>query len=302
MRLLLPLAVTLAACSAVAAGPPALGTKPGYLTEIATSVPNEAAIGKRIFVPGLDDGFVPQGLAVVGDHILVSSYKPTPGLSANAGPCRVYRVEAATGKAAGQFDLPIDSCNSHAGGLADLGDGHVLLADTQMLSRIDLAKALTAGSAVGAISTVRIGGALRGSLAASDGKDAWIGTWSKDKDKSFMYRLPPTFFADTAGVAKEDRALATLAIPVEAQGAAFDKAGNVWVSASRSNTMSKLYRLDRAGKVLAEHDMPIGLEGLAFDASGKLWAMTESGTQKYLRWGPQFNFPFVFEIDTAKLK
>ena len=296
------IAATLAYASAGAQSS-AMGVRPAYLDALAAKVPNEAAIGRRIFVPGLDDGFVPQGLAVVGDHVLISSYKPTPDLTATTGPCRIFRVEAATGKSAGAFDLPLDACNSHAGGLADLGDGHIMLADTQMLSRIDLAKALAAGTAAGAISTVKIGGALRGSLAASDGKDAWIGTWSKDVDKSRMYRMPAALFEGSAsGAVKEDRAVSTLAIPVESQGAAFDKAGHVWVSASRSNTMSKLYRLDRAGNVSAQYEVPIGIEGIAFDAGGRLWAVSESGTQKYLRWGRQFNFPFIFEIDVVKLR
>ena len=66
--------------------------------------------------------------------------------------------------------------------------------------------------------------------------------------------------------------------------------------------MSKLHKLDRGGAVLAAYDVPIGIEGIAFDAAGKLWALSESGTKKYARWGEQFNFPFVFEIDTALLR
>jgi sugar lactone lactonase YvrE len=91
-------------------------------------------------------------------------------------------------------------------------------------------------------------------------------------------------------------------VPIEAQGAAFDASGNVWVSSSRSNAMSKLYRIDRQGNVAATYDVPIGLEGIAFDAAGRLWGVTESGTRKYERWGEPFHFPFVFEIDVAKLK
>ena len=34
----------------------------------------------------------------------------------------------------------------------------------------------------------------------------------------------------------------------------------------------------------------------------KLWAVTESGTRKYRHWGDKFTFPFVFEIDVARLK
>lgn len=301
----LAIALMAIAAGAVAAdAPPApMGAKPSYLQSIATDVPNAAAIGRRIFSPGLDDDWVMQGLAVAGEHILVSGYKPTPDIKSDKGPCRVYRIEAATGRAAGHFDLPVSSCNSHAGGLAYLGDGRLVLADTQKVSLIDLPGALAAGQAAGAVRTVDIAGALRGSFAAADGRDAWIGRWSRNQAQSRMFKLSADFFEHTGFIpADESKVADSLPIPAEAQGAAFDKAGNLWVSASRGNTMSKLHKLDRGGAVLAAYDVPIGIEGIAFDAAGKLWALSESGTKKYARWGEQFNFPFVFEIDTALLR
>jgi len=281
-----------------------IGQKPAYLEAVAPQVPNEAAIGKRIFVPGLEEGWVPQGLAVEGGYVLVSAYRPTPDvLKDTKGPCRVYRIETATGKLAGQFDVPEASCNSHAGGLAYLGDGKLMLADTSLLSLIDLPKALAAGRADDAIRTVKLKGDMRGSFAASQGSQAWTGMWSKEAPKSRMFRLGPAFFDENAGqTADESKAAQVIPVPIEAQGAAFDKEGNLWVTASRSNVMSKLQRVDRDGKVVAEYDMPMGLEGIAFDTSGKLWGVTESGTRKYQRWGAPFHFPFVFEIDVAKLK
>ena len=66
--------------------------------------------------------------------------------------------------------------------------------------------------------------------------------------------------------------------------------------------MSKLHRVDKQGNAVASYDMPMGLEGIAFAADGKLWGVSESGTRKYQRWGPDFHFPFVFEIDVSKLQ
>jgi hypothetical protein len=301
----LAIALLAFAAGAVAAdAPPApMGAKPSYLPSIAADVPNASAIGRRIFTPGLDDDWVMQGLAVAGEHILVGGYKPTPDIKSDRGPCRVYRIEAATGKAAGHFDLPVSSCNSHAGGLAYLGEGRLVLADTQKISLIDLPKALAAGNASGAVRTVDIAGALRGSFAAADGRDAWIGRWSKNAAQSRMFKLSADFFEHTGYIpADESQTADSLDVPVEAQGAAFDKSGHLWVSTSRGNTMSKLHKLDRSGAVLAAYDVPIGIEGIAFDAAGKLWAVSESGTKKYARWGEKFHFPFVFEIDVAKLK
>src|SRR5512140_3016763 len=103
-----------------------LGTRPTYLDRVADSVPNVAALSNRIWTPALDEGYVPQGLTAAGPHLLVSSYLPTPDLKANTGPCRVFRIEAATGKAAGHFDLPVGAC-THSGGMAYLGNGRRFL-------------------------------------------------------------------------------------------------------------------------------------------------------------------------------
>jgi hypothetical protein len=291
-------ALAVAGCATVGS-PKILGDKPAYFDKAVDGVPNEQAIQRRIWVPGLEDGFVPQGLTVDGGHVLVSSYRSADP-KVNTGPCRVFRVEAATGKAAGAFDMPAAAC-THAGGLAYLGNGMLMLADTRQLFRIDLAKALETGSAEKAIQgAVKIAGELRGSFGAFDGKDAWIGTWTKDAAKARMFRLDPRLFDDYDGqTVNEARAVESIPIPLEAQGAAFDANGDLWISASNSR-WGKLYRLDRKGTIKSEHEMMIGLEDLAFDKAGRLWAVAESGTRKYLHWTG--HFPFVFEVDVAKLR
>src|SRR5207247_1424579 len=83
----------------------------------------------------------------------------------------LFRIGPATGDAAGSFALPVGAC-THSGGLAYLGNGQLLLADTRQLFRIDLARALASGKAEGAMKAVKIAGELRGSYATFDGKDA----------------------------------------------------------------------------------------------------------------------------------
>jgi hypothetical protein len=290
--------VAVSGCAAVEA-PTILGDKPAYLEAASEGVPNQQAMLRRIWVPGSEDGFVPQGLTIDGGYVLVASYRSADP-KVNTGPCRVFRIEAATGKAAGAFDMPPTAC-THAGGLAYMGNGMLLLADTRQLFRIDLAKALAAGKAEGAIrGAVKIGGELRGSFAAFDGKDAWIGTWTKEAPKSRMFRLDPRLFDDYDGqTVNEARATESVPIPLESQGAAFDAKGDIWVSASNSR-WGILYHLDRKGAIKSQHEMVIGLEDLAFDSAGHLWGVSESGSRKYLQW--EKRFPFVFEIDVAKLK
>lgn len=277
-----------------------MGTKPEYLQEPASGFPNEKAIAKRIWVPGLDEGFVPQGFTIEGDHLLVAEYRSADP-KVDTGPCRIVRIEAATGNADGSFDMPAAACG-HAGGLAYLGNGMLLLADTRVLYRIDLAKALATGQGEGAIrGSVKLAGELRGSYAAFDGKNAWIGTWTKEAAKSRMYRLDARLFDDYDGqTVNESRATQSVPVPLEAQGAAFDKDGAIWISASNSR-WGKLYRLDRrTGEVKATHEMVAGIEDLEFDAAGRLWAVSESGSRKYLSW--KTHFPVIFAIDTAKLE
>ncbi|HSH92238.1 MAG TPA: hypothetical protein VK996_19790 [Ramlibacter sp.] len=295
--LLLLTILALAACATT--GHVVMGVKPTYLQSTTETVPNGAALGHRIWTPGLDEGYVPQGLTSAGAYLFVSSYKPTPDLKANTGPCRVFRIEIATGKSAGGFDIPPGVC-THAGGLAYAGNGKLFIADTRQVFLIDLQKALASGTSTGAMKGVKITGELRGSYATFDGKDAWIGTWTKEQPKARMFRLDPRLFDNFDGqTVKEDRAVESIPVPLEAQGAAFDKAGNLWVSAS-SSKFGKLYRLDRQGNVKAEYEMVAGLEDLTVDESGRLWGMSESGTQKYLAWDTKF--PYIFQIDIGKLK
>lgn len=292
-------ALALAGCATVSA-PLIMGTKPTYIDRYTESVPNMAALSHRIYTPGLDEGYVPQGLTSGEGYLYVSSYLPKPDLKANTGPCRIYRIEAATGKAAGQIDIPQGTC-THSGGLAYMGNGKLFLADTRQVFMIDVPKALASGTSAGASKAVKITGLLRGSYAASDGKDFWIGTWTKDKPSvAKMFRLDPKLFDDYDGqTVKEDRSVESITIPLEAQGAAFAKDGTLWVSASNSR-WGKLYKLDRNGKALGEYAMTPGLEDLTIDESGQLWGLSESGTRKYLAW--ETRFPYIFKIDTAALK
>ncbi len=289
--------LALAGCASIGTGQ-VMGAKPAYLDSFTGDVPNAAALTHRIYTPGLDEGYVPQGLTNAGPYLFVSSYTPTPDLKSNTGPCRVFRIEMATGKPAGHFDIPAGTC-THSGGLGSAGNGKLFLADTYQVFLIEMEKALASGTSAGASKAVKITGLLRGSYAAFDGKDAWIGTWTKEQPKARMFRLDPRLFDHDGETVREDRAVESIPVPLEAQGAAFDKAGNLWVSASNGK-WGKLYRLDRQGNVKAQYAMVAGLEDLTVDDSGRLWGLSESGTRKYLHW--ETRFPYIFQIDVGKLK
>jgi hypothetical protein len=294
------LVAAIAGCASVGGGTDIGGVPPGYLEKLSSPVPNQQAIGRRFWTPGLDDGFVPQGVTVADGALFVSSYHPMPDLKSNTGPCRVFRIDMGSGSITGHFDLPAGEC-THSGGLAYLGDGELMLADTRQLFRVDIAKALASGQAAGAMKAVKIIGELRGSFAGADGGEAWIGTWTKDARHARLWRLKPRFFDDFDGQTVDEKqgAVESIPIPAEVQGLAFDGAGDPWVTASNSR-WGRLYHLDRQGNVKAQYEMVAGLEDIEFDELGRLWGLSESGTRKYMKWATRF--PNIFEVDVTKLR
>ena len=294
------LALGLGGCAGLRASDAILGTRPGYLADFTRSFPNEAAITPRIWVPGLDDGWIPQGLALVGKHALVSAYQET---DAAKPKCRVFRLELATGKPAGHFDMPAPCV--HAGGITDIGGGFVVLADTRQDWRIDLEKAFAAGSGEAAArGMIKLGRGFGSAFTFFDGKDLWNGVWVDEKDAagSKIYRLDLALF-DRVGVTVDAGVpLEILPVPIRAQGGALDRQGNLWISSSLGPKFSYLYRVDRkTGAALATYEMPSRIENIVFDKDDRLWALSESGARKYHRPNDP-DFPFIFEIDVAKLK
>ncbi|MFL6716523.1 MAG: hypothetical protein ACJ8G3_09200 [Burkholderiaceae bacterium] len=274
-----------------------LGTRPAHLSGELPAVPNDAAILSRIWAPEIDEGYVPQGVTVADGALLVSSYRSADP-KVGSGPCRVYRVDPASGRITGRFDMP-PSCG-HAGGLAYLGQGMLLVADTRRLYKIDLARAL-GGQADFVIATLALGGDMKGSLAGFDGKSVFIASSEKDAEKARGFFLPLSLFDTHQGAALAPAdASRIVAVPALAQGAAFDRDGALWMSFSNSK-VGALKKLDAAsGAVLASYDMVIGVEDISFDAQGRLWTVSEAGSLRWSRWSHAY--PVLFSIDPALLR
>jgi hypothetical protein len=298
------LLITCATGAALAAAAPCLaetlGQKPSYLSFGPSSVPNEQAITRTIWAPGLDDGYVPQGLTTLTDTVLIAAYNSTDP-KVDKGPCRVFSVSAKGGKQTGYFDLPEDC--GHAGGLAMVGGGMLVVSDTRTLYKIDLARALASKTTQDAlVSIVKLGGAMKGSFVDFDGTDLWIGSSEKDAGKAVAHRLSLDIFEKFNGkpAIKEDVALSAIPIPTEANGMAFDASGALWLASSNSK-YGALYRLDpKTGAVQAKFEMVIGIEDLGFDTEGRLWSVSEAGTRRWSKWSK--TYPVIFQIDVSALK
>ena len=274
-----------------------LGTRPAHLSGELPAVPNDAAILTRIWAPDIDEGYVPQGVTIADGALLVSSYRSADP-KVGSGPCRVARIDPASGRTTGQFDMP-GTCG-HAGGLAYLGQGMLLVADTRKLYKIDLARAL-AGQGDFVVATLALGGDMKGSLASFDGTSIFIASSEKDAEKARGFFLPLSLFDTRNGaVLTPADASRIFAVPALAQGAAFDRDGALWMTFSNSRA-GALKKLDAAsGAVLASHDMVIGIEDISFDAQGRLWTVSEAGTLRWSRWS--HSYPVLFSVDPARLR
>lgn len=276
-----------------------LGKKPSHLVGVPSAVPNEAAITKKIWAPGIDDGYVPQGIAWADGAVYLSAYR-SMNPKVDKGPCRIFKVAAEDGRTLGQYDLP-EGCG-HAGGLAYAGKGLLVVADARRLYAIDLSTAFSAGGTSNAIvASVALHGALKGSFADFDGASVFIGAFEKDPAKAKGHLLPLAIL-DTYNGKSVDETVATRSIPLppEAQGAAFDKAGNLWITSSNSR-FGQLSRVDiETGQIQSRFKMVIGIEDIAFDDEGQLWSVSEAGALRWNTWSK--TFPVLFRVDPGKLK
>lgn len=276
-----------------------LGKKPSHVWGWPSSVVNDQAITRMIWAPGIDDGYVPQGVTWTDDAVYLSGYRSTDA-KIDRGPCRIFKVDPETGNTLGQFDLPEDC--GHAGGLAYAGKGILIASDTRRLYRIDAATAFAQGNPSNAVTaTVALRGEVKGSFVDFDGNAIFVGSFERDAAKAKGYFLPLSIFDTHNGkIVDEGMAVRSISLPQEAQGAAFDKAGNLWITAS-SSRFGVLYKLDtKTGQIGSSYEMVIGIEDIAFGDDGRLWSVSEAGSLRWQRWSK--TFPVLFQVDLSKLK
>lgn len=113
----------------------------------------------------------------------LSGYRSTDR-SQRRGPCRLLFVAMATGAVVRRIELP-PTCG-HAGGVAALWDGRIVVADTSALYVIARGRVVAA---------VKLKGKLRGSFDGSDGHSLWIGSY--DRSGGTLWRLSPDILDQT---------------------------------------------------------------------------------------------------------
>lgn len=288
----------LAACALLAASPASAadiaGTAPTYADRALSEPANAAAIVRRAWVPGLDDSFVPQGLTVAGDSIILGGY-----FSDGRQPaCRLYRLDRASLAVTGHHDLA-DYCG-HAGGLAYAGGDRLFVSDTGRLYELSLAKAFEGGEG-GLVATWSLRFPLKGSFLAFGDGALWLGVYKKPGNGTlFVVPLEKLAEATGPGGIGPDHVAREIEVPPRIQGAAFDGSGRLWLSQSNSQA-GTVQRFDPdTGEVRAEYTMMAGIEDIGFDADGRLWASSEAGAKRWLSWSTYF--PLLFAIDVDALR
>ena len=276
-----------------------LGTAPKVEPGELSQVSNSAAIVSRIWMPGLDAGFVPQGLTVAGDHVFVAAYRSTSPRRSR-GESRVFAVDMHSGDSVGEFLLPDDV--GHPGGLANDRRGTLFVADRGKLYRIDLARALADGDSRAAIlGRADVDRAIGPSFLAWHADHLWFGPYEKwGEPRLYRYPVARVFPEDGSVYLTATDEVHSIPIDVRTQGAAFDGQGHLWLSQSGSEG-GVVQRLDAAtGDLLDLFEVMAGIEDLSFDGAGRLWSVSEAGSLRWRRW--ETWFPLIFSLDVGRLK
>ena len=276
---------------AVAEAP--LGKKPAYTDRELSPFPNAQAISKRIWVPGLDDGYVPQGVTFQAGVLFISSYRSTDPKQ-DRGPCRVFAVDPETGIVLSQIDLP-SQCG-HAGGIARGPGRNIVVADSRHVFEIEVS-GLERGKLLRVVRAAALAGKLKGSFAAGAADGLWLGAYERSGEPK-LYLIPWAKLRQPK--LSEIDTVEAVPLPLLAQGAAFDGEGDLWITRSGSR-FGELVKLDRkTGAVLVRHAMPIGIEDISFEPGGALWSLSEAGSRRWNAWSAFY--PLAFRIDVSLLR
>lgn len=271
-----------------------LGEKPSYGPASISAVPNLAAIDRMIWMPGLDQGWDPQGLAFARGSLFVAGYQ-SRGTWQSRGPCRVFRIDPETGAETGHFDVP-PPCG-HAGGLAYAGGGKLFVADTHTIFEIDLDHVFAAAGPV--FRTFPLGRGVKGAFAVSERGAIWLGDYLESgAAKAYKFNLAAIESLADGAILEADAASAVVPIPSYAQGGAVAPSGRLWISRS-DLAWGFLDEFGARARLARRYAAPGGIEGIAFDATGRLWCVSEAGA-RHLPLRYPF-FPLIFRLDPARL-
>ena len=273
-------------CSGVTASA-VIGAHPSSLLlqrELAT-FPNSDAVCRAYWIPALDAGFVPQGLAFLGGgQALISGY------TNSTKRCRVVLLNLATGNGNTLYNSPTSDCK-HGGGIQVDAAGRIWLADTDHLFLLDRAKLLAGTNPVLRLITLKISGSF---LAGGQDGTLWIGEFEKNKAGRIL-QYPISLLLQAVAIG-EKQAINQRSTPPLDQGAAFANTA-LWTTSSTSRC-GALALLPAVGPPAPSKGFAPGAEEIEFAPDGTLWGVSEAGTLEY-PLAPFF--PVLAQYDASKL-
>ena len=247
-----------------------------------SSFPNDDAVCDAVWVPGLDDGFIPQGLHVLpGRTALVSGY-----VNEIRSTLRLLHVGLDNGEV---IQGPLDFANGgHGGGVSIDESGRVWVASTGKLLFWSSLDSLFAGGTPSKVTRSNRDGAFDFSyIAQANGPNLWVGSY----DTSELLQFPLSTLERKRTISKSN-ATTIISTATKAQGGAFHDP-NLWISSSTSRCGAinvGLSTRDRNG-------FAPGVEEIEFDANGFLWMISEAGSVRF----PAKFFPVIARVDSSKI-
>jgi hypothetical protein len=285
------------------------GVQPSYVDRELDRFPADRAVCRALWLPGADQWFVPQGVALQGRTAWVSGYRWRPGYGKRY--CRVMRVGLRDGRLLAderrlEWERPDGSvarCR-HGGGLA-LTEHGLWVATAQRLWLLDPARV---GRQHPVVRVWHVAEPVSGGLLVT-GDDGRLGLGDFRKHGSGPLHWYATDDLVVPGVrtvggrAREEvdptvaSALRVSRVPIYAQGGAVEPRGE-------RRAPYLVSSLSTCGILHAPSGREVGLapgaEGIALDRDGGLWAVLESGTRPYQQQGRPL-VPMLVRLDVQRL-
>ena len=287
------------------------GDEPSYVDRDLDRFPADRAVCRALWLPGAEDWFVPQGVALQGRTAWVSGYRWREGYGRRY--CRVMRVDLRDGRRLAderrlEWERPDGTtarCR-HGGGLALTGAG-LWVGTSQRLWLLDPDR-LGGEDAVVRVWHVErpVSGGL---LVTGHDGELGLGDFRRRGSGPLHWYEPDALLADgvravgdrVRGGADADPTVAPAArvsgVPRYAQGGTVDPRG-------RRRAPYLVSSLSTCGILHTPDGREVGLgpgaEGIAFDRDGGLWAVLESGSLAYQRQGRPL-VPMLVRLDVDRL-
>lgn len=253
---------------------------------ISVQFPNADSVVNSAFVPGLDEGFTPQGFARFGDDFVLSGY-----INADRRYCRVYWIGSRDLLEKQHFDIPV-KC-SHAGGVAYSPNGEIIVSEeSKLIVWRPLPGTIFPSNGISQISIRR---GLRGTFLSTSPDGLLLGSFDHKRNVTVV-RTFPWRVLGYREISPSD-ASDTVDLLPRTQGAGRDANGNLWTSSQGNPNLLSL--MSPAGEVLRSFPFLRGLQGVVYDENGMIWTVSESGAGAYANRADIY--PAIMQVDPRKL-